>query len=270
MKTRLTLTATAMAMAFTAAPQTTIAPLSVTSTLGSFGSTPNVNNLIGNITPATTAGTTFPFAPGSGFSSGIGYVSPLGQWQGSMTYTFVNTTSVSRMLLWNAYFTFELNHSLRDAQLVLYNAMNEVVGTENVSFPQAVSSVLTPQVVDLSSEVLDVKKVVVTVQSLWGGNEISLRRMAFAGNGITTGIDAPSGPPAVRAFPSPAVDRTIVPVRAAGAVHVFDAQGRQVAPPVEVASGRVVIDLHGLVPGRYHAHVATGQGVQVVPFMVGR
>lgn len=257
-----------LSLACTVAAQTTIAPLSVTSSLGSFGSTPNVNNLIGNITPATTANTTFPFAPGSNFSSGIGYVSSHGQWQGSITYTFVNPTSVSRMLLWNAYFTFELNHSLKDAQLVFYNNANQVIGTENVSFPQAVASVLTPQVVDLSAEVLGVKKVEVTVLALWGGNEISLRRMAFAGNGISLGIAGLEPAPAVLAYPSPAVDRVSIPVAAARSVQVVDAWGRAVMHDQQLRQDQVVIGWHGLRAGRYQARITTAEGVVVVPFMV--
>lgn len=248
--------------------QTTITPQSVTSTLNSFGSTPNVDNLIGNITPATTSSTTFPFAPGSNFSSGIGYVSAHGQWQGSITYTFVTPTSVSRMLLWNAYFTFELNHSLKRAQLVFQNSAGQVVGTETVNFPQAVNSVLTPQVVDLAQEVLDVKRVVVNVQELWGGNEISLRRMAFAGNGLQSGIDEAVHSLLLPIYPVPAVDHATIMVDTPRAMLLVDAHGRQVPHDHQFFHDRVEVRWKGLPPGVYHARITTASGASVARLVV--
>ncbi len=243
--------------------QTTIAPLSVTSSLNSFGSTPNVGNLIGNITPATTPGTTFPFAPGSNFSSGIGFVSAHGQWQGSITYTFASPTSVSRMLLWNAYFTFELDHSLKHAQLVFYNSADQVIGNENVSFPQAANTVLTPQVVDLSEEVLDVKKVVVNVLELWGGNEISLRRMAFAGNGLQSGIGDVMRSTLLPAYPVPAVDHATITVEAPRTMRLLDASGRQVVHGHQFFHDRVELRWIGVPAGIYYAHITTATGIVV-------
>ncbi len=268
MEKRSTLLALAQAFTMVAVAQTTIAPLSVTSTLNSFGSTPSVDNLISSITPATTASTTFPFCPYTSFSSGIGYVSQHGSWQGSITYTFVGTTSVSRMLLWNAYFTTELNHSLRDAQLVFYNGTDQVVGTENVSFPQAVSTVLTPQVVDLSAEVLDVKKVVITVQALWGGNEISLRRMAFAGSGIQTGGDDTVRPIMASAYPTPAIDRATIPVEAPRAARLLDGSGRQVAHTQQFFQDRVELEWAGIPAGCYYAQITTASDMVVARIMV--
>lgn len=261
MKRHYTLLVLANLIAVCGLAQTTIAPLSVTSTLNSFGSTPHVDNLIANISPATTTSTTFPFSPSSNFSQGIGYVSALGQWQGSITYTFVNSTSVSRMLLWNAYFTFELNHSLRDAQLVFYNAMDQVISTTNVSFPQAVSSVLTPQVVDLPTEVLGVKKVVVTVQSLWGGNEISLRRMAFAGTGQQVSVEElDQQAVAVRAYPNPSTDHSTLDLQDVLAVEVLDAAGRMVHVDARIERERVVLHWAGAERGLYTVLLQTRNG----------
>lgn len=268
MRKHYTLLALAQVFVLAGTAQTTIAPLSVTSTINSFGSTPNVNNLIGNITTATTASATFPFSPSSNFSTGIGYVSQLGQWQGSITYTFVNPTSVSRMLLWNAYFSFELNHSLKDAQLVFYNSANQVVGTESVSFPQAVNTVLTPQVVNFSEEIFDVKKVVVTVQALWGGNEISLRRMAFAGNGLQTGVNDAVRTDMVSAYPVPAVDRATIPVEVPHAVRLLDGSGRQVSHIHRFFHDRVELEWVGLPPGCYYAHITTASGMVVSRVLV--
>lgn len=247
--------------------QTTIAPLSVTSSLNSFGSTPNVENLIAGISPSTTSSTTFPYSPSTNFSTGIGFVSSLGQWQGSITYTFVNTTSVSRMLLWNAYFNFELDHSLRDAQLVFYNSANQVILTETVSFPEAVASVLTPQVVDIGQEVLGVKRVVVNVQSLWGGNEISLRRMAFAGSGQQVGIDDPDTVP-MRAYPNPVADRSTIELRDVLAVEVLDASGRTVSVDSRIQGDRVELDWMHCESGMYNVLLHTEAGRRNVRVVV--
>ncbi len=250
--------------------QTTITPQSVTCTLNAFGSVPAVGNLIAGIGPATTASTTFPYAPGSGFSDGIGFVSQYGQWQGSITYTFASATSVSRMLLWNAYFNFELDHSTRNAQLTFYNSANQVISSEAVSFPQASASVLTPQVANLAQEVLGVKKVVVTVQSLWGGNEISLRRMAFAGNGITTGVEEEGVSERLLPYPQPALDQLTIPATDARACVVTDLSGKPMAVPVALRRDQVLLDCSMLPNGAYLARMTGPLGQRTQRFVVAR
>ena len=247
--------------------QTTIAPQSVTCTLDAFSPTCAVDNLIEEIGPGTSTSTAFSFSPWSNFSTGIGFVSDYGQWEGSITYTFVNSTSVSRMMVWNAYFNFELDHSLRNALLTFYNSSDQVITTANVTFPQAVSDVLTPQVVNLATEVLGVKRVMITVGSLWGGNEISLRRMAFAGNGLVTGIDEDgSMTTLVSGSPNPARDNYTISVVGARSVGVFDAIGRSVALEAQIDQEQVVLRWDHLAPGTYHViiHTATGQAVSRV------
>lgn len=250
--------------------QTTISPQSVTCTLNAFGSVPAVGNLIAGIGPSTTTTTTFPYAPGSGFSNGIGFVSAYTQWQGSITYTFTSATSVSRMLLWNAYFDFELDHSLRNAQLTFYNNANQVISSEAVTFPQASASVLTPQVVNLAQEILGVKKVVVTVQSLWGGNEISLRRMAFAGNGITTGLAEEAVNERLLPYPQPAIDQVTIPVTDVSACVVTDLSGKPMAVPVALRRDQVLLDCSVLPNGVYLARMTGPHGQRAQRFVVAR
>lgn len=243
-----------LALGSAARAQTVIAPATVTGTLPSFynSSVPVVGNLIGGITPATATSTAFPFSPTDQFTQGIGYVSQYGQWQGSIAYTFQQAASVSQMWLWNAYFAMELDHSLKEAQLTFHDAADQVIGTANVSFPQAVASVLTPDVVDLPQEVLGVKKVVVTVLALWGGNEISLRRMAFAGTNQHAGMAEadPSGTPLL-AFPNPATDRSTIEWADAVTAEVTDAIGRKAPAEARISRERVVVDWAGCAPGIY-------------------
>ncbi|HMN04417.1 MAG TPA: T9SS type A sorting domain-containing protein [Flavobacteriales bacterium] len=251
--------------------QTVITPGSVSSTLPSFYgySIITVDNLIADISPATGPGTTFPYAPNDQFSQGIGYVSQFGQWQGSITYTFQNATSVSQMWLWNAYFDFELDHSLKNALLTFQDEAGQVISTANVSFPKAVASVLTPDVVDLPTEVLGVKKVVVTVQSLWGGNEISLRRMAFAGTNQQTGIsDLGQDLGAIRAYPNPGHGATTINAAGVVAVEVFDAAGRTAQVDHLIGQEEVVLSWAGHAAGMYQVLLHTRDGRRSVRVVV--
>jgi hypothetical protein len=244
--------------------QTTIPPQSVTCTLDPFSSVCAVGNLITGIGVGTTTSTTFPFSASSNFTTGTGFVSDFGDWEGSITYTFVNATSVSRMMLWNAYFNFELDHSLRNALLTFYNSSNQVISTANVTFPQAVSGVLTPQVVNLANEVVGVKRVMITVQTLWGGNEISLRRIAFAGNGLATAIDEPGPVPTlVAGYPNPARDHYTIPAASVEAVELVDVLGRPVDMQARIGSEQVVLQWSGLAPGQYHVLLHSAAGVAV-------
>lgn len=254
-------------MALGCMAQTVITPGSVSASLPSFYgySVLTVNNLTAGISPATTVGTTFAYAPSDQFSQGIGYVSQYTQWQGSITYTFQHATSVSQMWLWNAYFNTELDHSLKDALLTFHDEGDQVISTANVSFPKAVASVLTPDVVDLPTEVLGVKKVVVTVQSLWGGNEISLRRMAFAGNGLQTGIDNPGAAHgAIRAYPNPSQGTTTIDAAGVVAVEVFDAAGRTTPVEHRIGQEQVTLNWGGHAAGLYQVLLHTRDGMRSV------
>jgi hypothetical protein len=91
------------------------------------------------------------------------------------------------MLIWNSYSNFELDHSAREVQLVFRNAANTVISTTNLSLPEATESELTPYVANFPV-VSGVKQVDLVVHTLWGGNEISMRRLAFAGSTQTAGI----------------------------------------------------------------------------------
>lgn len=251
--------------------QTVIAPSAVSATLPPFYYNPilSVDNLIAGISPTTSLGTTFPYAPNDQFGQGIGYLSQYNEWQGSITYTFQNATSVSQMWLWNAYFDFELDHSLKNALLTFQDEAGQVISTANVSFPKAVASVLTPDVVDLPTEVLGVKKVVVTVQSLWGGNEISLRRMAFAGTNQQTGIsDLGQDLGAIRAYPNPGHGATTINAAGVVAVEVFDAAGRTAQVDHLIGQEQVVLSWADHAAGMYQVLLHTRDGRRSVRVVV--
>jgi hypothetical protein len=243
-----------------AAAQTVIVPQSVTASLDPFSSVTAASNMTLNITAATTASTTFPYSPSSNFSTGIGYVSDYGEDVGSITYVFSNPVSISRMLIWNAYFDFELDHSLRNVQLVFRNAANGVIATNNLSLPMATENNLTAHVANLPSEVIGVKRVEINVSTLWGGNELSVRRIAFAGNGLTTGMEEASITESPLVFPLPATDIVTVMLPGIRSLVLLDGLGREVPAEVNFLADRADVSVEGLPAGLYHAVGTTSRG----------
>jgi len=104
-----------------------------------------------NVNSATTSTTTFPYSPSVNFEPEIGYVSSYGISTGTITHVFASSESVSQVLIWNAYFDFELNHSVQDVQLVFRDEFGVEITTEDVTFPEATASNLEPIVMNLLS-----------------------------------------------------------------------------------------------------------------------
>ena len=170
--------------------QTVIPAQTITSDAGEFSALGPVTDLGLNIDAATTSATTFPYAPGTQFADDIGYVSASGTASGTLTFTFASPNSISEIMIWNSYFDFELDHSIQTAQLVFKNDMGATITTENISAPIATAVDLLPYVTTFT-EVVGVKEIDIVVTALWGGNEISLRRIAFAGDECTpSSVDA--------------------------------------------------------------------------------
>ncbi len=272
--TRLTITAAFLA-AIACIPtavfaQTTLVPLSVTASVAPFNSNVGtIENLTLGITPATSASTAFPYAPGNQFVAGIGFVALYGTAMGTITYTFVDPVSISGMLVWNAYFDFELDHSIRDAQLIFRDEDNAVIVTYMLTMPQASTAITTGHAADLPAEVQGVKQVDIVINTLWGGNDISLRRIAFVSAGKNVGIGGYDLPEQVTAYPNPAVDRLTIPVEGITAVRMTDATGRVV--PVQVDHFRDRVELHWsqLTPGVYHLLINAENGTMVSRVLVG-
>lgn len=242
--------------------QTVVVPQTVTASVNPFNSnSTKVTNLNLNITTATTSATTFPYSPSSNFSTGIGFVSQLGVSTGTITYTFANPVSISQMMIWNGYFTFELNHCAKDVQLVFRDASNVILNTTNLQLPQATSGNLAPHVANLSSEVLGVKQVDIVVNSLWGGNEISIRRIAFAGTGQTVGIEESNNQiTIIPAYPNPAVDQLTIPGHKIQSVQMVDAAGRPVAVEITYFADRAELQWQGVASGVYLVQVSSAEG----------
>ncbi|MBL7952170.1 MAG: T9SS type A sorting domain-containing protein [Flavobacteriales bacterium] len=240
--------------------QTTLIAQSATANVDAFiPSVTMASNLKLNITTATTENTTFPFCPWSSFSDGIGFVSDLGEDTGTITYTFAQPVSISQMMVWNGYFDFELDHCMRNVLLRFRDEANAIISTHSATLPEATENDLTAHVTELPEEVLGVKKVEIVVQTLWGGNELSIRRIAFAGNGLTAGLaDATDKQLAI--FPVPAREQVTVSVLRPRNVSVHDANGREVVASVQLFADRAVLAVDGWPTGVYHARVLSADG----------
>ncbi|MFT5779704.1 MAG: SepF-like predicted cell division protein (DUF552 family) [Crocinitomicaceae bacterium] len=118
----------------------------------------------------------------------IGYIGLEGT--ATITHTFAAPTSVSHVLLWNSYYQYEsfMERSVKDVELIFRDELNNVITSENVSFVKPTLTDLTPEVINLSAEVLNVKKVDFVINTLWAGTSIHLRRLAYAGNGLVADI----------------------------------------------------------------------------------
>ncbi|MBK9195217.1 MAG: T9SS type A sorting domain-containing protein [Flavobacteriales bacterium] len=250
----------------TAAPASaqlaTRVPSSITTTIGEFTPIAAVANLSLGITSATDSSTTFPYETTTQFtSSGIGYISQFGLAAGTLTFNFPQPVSISHLYVWNAYFTIELDHSINQVEMTFFDVNNSVLTTWNTLVPIATIGDLTAYSSNLTLAVNGVSKVEMNVQTLHGGNEISLRRIAFAGPAESNGIaDAFADSPAP-AYPCPATDAVTIPVPGARSVVLLDASGREVAVQTIISSGLVQLAWQGLASGTYFARITTHAGL---------
>ncbi len=242
--------------------QTVIEAQNITSDAGIFNSNAPVTNLGLDVNAQTTSATEFPFAPGSGIATGIGYISSLGVNSGTITHTFANATSVSQVLLWNAYFSFELNHSSNEVLLTFRNEMGSVIATENVTFLQATSDNLLPEVIDLSTEITGVKEIDFQIINLHGGNDISLRRLAYAGNGL---INVSTNDPIKADYttivsPNPATNSVNIPLANISKVSMIDITGRLVNTNLTSFTDHAQLSWNAIEPGVYYLNIFADEG----------
>jgi hypothetical protein len=237
-------------------------PSSVTTTIGEFNATAGVANLNLGITVATDSTTTFPFETTSQFTSpGIGYISQFGMAAGVLTFTFPQPVSISHLYVWNAYFTIELDHSINQVEMTFFDVNNAVLATWNVVVPIATVGDLTAYSSELSLAVNGVSKVEMNVQTLHGGNEISLRRIAFAGPAESSGIAGAGADGPAPAYPCPAANAVTIPVQGARSVVLLDASGHEVAVEAIITTGQVQLAWQGLASGTYFARITTPAGL---------
>lgn len=245
-------------------------PISLSSNAGTFNATTPVENLMAGIQSGVRSATPFPYESTSSFTSpGIGYIAQYGTGTGTFAFTMPEPVTIDRVYLWNAYFTIELDHSVQDMAIRFYDNALNLVGTVTHSWPIANPAVLTGDSVMIDPPITDVSRIEADVQSLHGGNDISLRRMAFAGSTLVAGLgDARTVHAA--AFPNPATDAVTVLVANARQAQLVDAAGRAVQAPVQRFADRVLIDVSALAPGSYHARITTERGGVQAQVVVGR
>ncbi len=208
--------------------QTVIEADTVFSDAGSFNDALAPAWMLGmDVNATTTSITTFPYAPGLNFAPDIGYVSANNVSTGTITHVFASSESISQVLIWNAYFDFELDHCVQNAQLVFRDESGAEIATEAVTFPISTAANLEPTVLDLPTEILGVKEVDLVVGDLWGGNEISIRRLAYAGNQLTSIYSIPVAKE-ITVFPNPAINKVTIPVGTISSIEMMDVLGNKI------------------------------------------
>lgn len=238
----------------------TYPPTSVSTTGGTFNATTPVQNIILGLHAGVRSTTTFPLETTSSFTTaGIGYIAAYGTGTATLAFTMPGPVTIDRAYLWNAYFAIELDHSIEDMQIRFYDVSYNLLGSVSHTWPEAVAGVNTADSLMIDPPITDVVRVEVDVQSLHGGNDISMRRMAFAGSTLVAGLnDAPPIQAAV--FPNPATDAVIVLIPDARQVALFDGAGREVQALAQRLADRVVLDVSALAAGTYHARISTANG----------
>lgn len=241
--------------------QTIVVPQSITANVTPFSSSSTpLSNLTLNVTSSVNSNTTFPYSPSSNFSTGVGFVSSLGKDTGTITYTFSNLVSISQMMIWNGYFNFELNHCSKNVDLIFRNNTGAVISTSNLTLPLATSSNLKPYVANLTSEVVGVKSVDIKVKTLWGGNELSIRRIAFAGNGQTAGLAENNPDHAIQVFPNPAKNDLTIFEHDIQTVRMFDLNGKNIAIELVNLDGHSKISWEAITSGVYNLQIVSSGG----------
>jgi hypothetical protein len=168
--------------------QEVIVPNLVTTTAGQFNATCPVENLILDYDALTDETTPFPYEVTSQFTStGIGYISSSSL--GTIVFEFDTPLEVVDMLVWQAYFTIEIDHSINSCELTYFDALNNNLGSDLVTVPIANLANDEGFVVPLTTTA-NVSRIELQVNSLHGGNEISLRRVAFRGSATDEGCTA--------------------------------------------------------------------------------
>lgn len=262
-KTHLTGFLICLFFCWNATAQTVIVPQTVTTTVNPYY--PNsgpVTNLTLDITSSVTSNTTFPYCPGGTFTTGIGFVAAHNTDTGIVTYTYANPVSISQLLVWNAYFDFELDHSIKSVDLVFRNNSGNIITTVPLTIPEAVAGDLKPSVSVLPSEVLGVKSVDIQIHSLWGGNDFSLRRIAFAGTGQTAGLTG-NDQNKTELYPNPATNNLTISEKHIQQVEMVDLNGRKVAVELIKQAESSTISWEHIASGIYQLQITTDKGTFV-------
>lgn len=237
--------------------QTIVPAETITTTAGNYSSA-EVTNLGIDIDASTSSSDEFDFGPGLGLGTEIGYISDLGESSGTITHTFETPISISEVWLWNGYFSFELNHCTQDVTLTFKDETGEVLGTEDVVFAEADGGDLTAEVMELSTEYIGVKEVDFEISTLYGGNDISIRRLGYAGSGIVAGTEDLTKEQLFSVFPNPSNGQFTIELHKNefNTISIYNNIGEVVyTADVTGKTGQFSINLEGRPTGIYHMQV---------------
>ncbi len=239
-----------------------ILPDSITSTVGKFGfGCPcEVENLNLGITTGTTESTNFPFETSSSFSSNdIGHISSLGNDTLTLSFHYNSGYDITKLIVWNAYFTSELNHSIDSITLRFFNNLGHQITSINTTIPIADDSDESGYAFNLASPVIGVSRIELHVKTLHGGNEISLRRVAFEGIPSTSSVSE-SGYNYLNIYPNPAKDLIFIKTSISGSVTIFNQLGQQVYNSTTINNEVTILDTSPFGKGLYFIHLDTPTG----------
>jgi hypothetical protein len=249
--------------------QTIVLADSVTTDIGLFNAAAFVGNIITDYTVDSDETTTYPFETSGSFTTpGIGYISSSNISIGVLTFYFDTPVEISGMYVWNAYFSFELDHSINDVDAVFYDGNDAEIETQNVVVPIADNLIETPSTTDFTT-VSGVSKIELHVNSLHGGNEISLRRIAFIGSQIITGINNINLNNA-SIYPNPATTQVAVTADNLQntTITVLNALGQEVNVSATSNGAQYILDVSELCKGSYLIRLQNGDEVHVEKLVI--
>ena len=245
-----------------------VVPSSVTTDVGQAAALTGIENISLGITTLTDSNATFPYnAQGLPFQPGLGYIALYDDSIGTLTFHYPAPVSVTHLFVWNAYSTDEFDHSFRHATISCYDQSNALIATREVTAPIATLEDETASAIDLDGPIAGVTRIQVFISSLYGGNDISIRRLAFAGS-LVDGIADPPTVRWVQAYPCPANDGVRLPVKDARNVRLVATDGR-IIPILTVRSEQATELLLTNVPsGLYTARWEEGTNIRCARVVV--
>lgn len=228
-----------------------VVPSSVTTDVGQVAALTGIENISLGITALTDSNATFPYnAAGLPFQPGLGYIALYDDSIGTLTFHYQAPATITHLFVWNAYSTDEFDHSFRHASISFYDQSNALITTREVTAPIATLEDETASAIDLAGPITGVTRITVFISSLYGGNDISIRRLAFAGS-TTSGIPSPSAVHRVNAYPCPTAERAWLAVRDVRNVRLVAADGRIVPVVVLRSTQGTELVLNDAAPGLY-------------------
>jgi len=251
-------------MTLVANSQTIVPAHTIESSVGNYGSA-YPSNLGLDIDESTSSSDEFDYGPGIGLGIDIGFISNLGESSGIITHTFASPISISQVWIWNGYFSFELNHCVKDVTLTFKDAAGDVIATEDLVFSESTSEDKTAEVVSLSTEYIGVKEVDFDITTLYGGNDISIRRLGYAGNGFIVGNEELSNSEDfIEIFPNPTKGQLIVelPNNGSNTVVIYNSIGEIVfTSNIDGKTGKYAIDIEDQPAGIYHMNIINDESI---------